>query len=104
MIDNLLAILLLCFFCFFFWQQRRQSELAKSAIAKKCKQLDLQLLSVAFNGHKLKMPDELAVKVKWRWHTVYQFEFSSLGDDCYHGKLVMIGFRPMHFELQPHKM
>ncbi|MFA0122993.1 DUF3301 domain-containing protein, partial [Vibrio sp. 10N.261.48.A2] len=46
MIDNLVAILMLCFFCFLFWQQRRQSELAKAAIARKCKELDLQLLSV----------------------------------------------------------
>ncbi|WP_122053186.1 DUF3301 domain-containing protein [Vibrio sp. Evd11] len=102
MIDNLLAILLLCFFCFLFWQQRRQSELAKAAIARKCKELDLQLLSVAFNGHKLKMRHELTTIC--RWHTVYHFEFSALGDDLYQGKLTMVGFRSMRFELQPHRM
>ncbi|CAK1702597.1 MULTISPECIES: DUF3301 domain-containing protein [Vibrio] len=102
MIDNLLAILFLCFFCFLFWQQRRQSELAKAAIARKCKELDLQLLSVAFSGHKLKMRHELTTI--WRWHTVYQFEFSALGDDLYQGKLIMVGFRSMRFELQPHRM
>ncbi|WP_394247978.1 DUF3301 domain-containing protein [Vibrio profundi] len=102
MIGDLLAILLLCFCCFIFWQQRRQSELAKAAVARKCKQLDLQLLSVAFSGHKFKMRYELTHV--WKWHTVYQFEFSSLGDDCYKGELIMVGFRPMHFELQPHRM
>ncbi|NAZ46017.1 DUF3301 domain-containing protein [Vibrio toranzoniae] len=102
MIDNLLAILMLCFFCFLFWQQRRQSELAKTAIARKCKELDLQLLSVAFSGHKLKIRHELTTI--WRWNTVYQFEFSALGDDCYQGKLTMVGFRSMRFELQPHRM
>ncbi|PMO44073.1 hypothetical protein BCT10_01785 [Vibrio splendidus] len=102
MIDNLLAILMLCFFCFFFWQQRRQSELAKTAITRKCKELDLQLLSVAFSGHKFKMRHELTTI--WRWHTVYQFEFSALGDDLYQGKLTMVGFRSMRFELQPHRM
>ncbi|EDK25958.1 hypothetical protein VISP3789_00630 [Vibrio splendidus ATCC 33789] len=40
----------------------------------------------------------------WRWHTIYQFEFSALGDDCYKGKLTMVGFRSMRFELQPHRM
>jgi hypothetical protein len=102
MIDNLLAILLLCFFCFLFWQQRRQSELAKMAITRKCKELDLQLLSIAISGHKLKMRHELTTI--WCWHTVYLFEFSSLGDDCYKGKLTMVGFRSMRFELQPHRM
>ena len=102
MIDNLLAILFLCFLCFLFWQQRRQSELAKAAISRKCKELDLQLLSVAFSGHQLKMRHELTTI--WRWHTIYQFEFSALGDDCYKGKLTMVGFRSTRFELQPHRM
>ncbi|MDW2313309.1 DUF3301 domain-containing protein, partial [Vibrio sp. 1075] len=53
MIGDLLAILGLCFFCFLFWQQRRQSELAKVAISRKCEQLDLQLVSIAFGAHKL---------------------------------------------------
>ncbi|WP_050919695.1 DUF3301 domain-containing protein [Vibrio campbellii] len=99
MIGDLLAILGLCFFCFLFWQQRRQSELAKAAITRKCEQLDLQLVSIAFGAHKLKTPDGI-----WRWHTVYQFEFSPLGDDCYQGELTMIGFRPLNFHLPPHRL
>lgn len=48
MIGDLLAILLLAFGCFIFWQQRKQSELAKAAIKRKCDQLNLQLVSVSF--------------------------------------------------------
>lgn len=99
MINNLLAILALFFGCFLFWQQRRQSELAKAAVAKRCKQLDLQLLSMSFGAHKLKTPEGL-----WRWHTVYHFEFSALGDDYYQGKLVMQSFRPVHFHIPPYRM
>lgn len=99
MIGDLLSILLLSFFCFLFWQQRRQSELAKAAITRKCEQLELQMVSVAFGGHKIKTPQG-----KWRWHTTYEFEFSALGDDCYQGQLTMIGFRPMQFHLPPHRM
>ncbi|WP_158105022.1 DUF3301 domain-containing protein [Vibrio vulnificus] len=99
MVGDLFAILGLCFFCFLFWQQRRQSELAKAAIAHKCDQLELQLISVAFGGHKLKTPEG-----SWRWHTVYLFEFSALGDDCYQGQLMMTGFRPLNFFLPPHRM
>lgn len=99
MIGDLLSILLLSFGCFLFWQQRRQSELAKAAITRKCEQLELQMVSVAFGGHKLKTPQG-----NWRWHTVYDFEFSALGDDCYQGQLTMVGFRPMQFHLPPHRM
>ncbi|MCW8333377.1 DUF3301 domain-containing protein [Vibrio sp. SCSIO 43135] len=99
MFGDLLAILGLSFVCFLFWQQRRQSELAKAAISRKCDQLDLQLISVAFGQHKLKTPAG-----SWRWHTTYQFEFSALGDDCYQGELIMVGFRPMNFHLPPHRM
>ncbi len=84
MIDNLLAILFLCFFCFLFWQQRRQSELAKAAIAESVKELDLQLLSVAFSGLKLKMRHELTTI--WRWHHLPIWVFS-VRDDCYKGEI-----------------
>jgi len=99
MIGDLLAIVALSLVCMIFWQQRRQSELAKVAVKRKCDQLDLQLLSVAFKGHKIKTPDGV-----WRWHTVYQFEFSSLGDDYYQGELIMQGFHVVHFQLPPHRM
>lgn len=64
MIGDLLAILGLCFFCFLFWQQRRQSELAKVAISRKCEQLDLQLVSIAFGAHKLKTQTESGVGIQ----------------------------------------
>ena len=99
MLGDLFAILALAFGCFLFWQQRRQAELAKTIAIKKCKQLDLQLVSVALKGHKLKTPDG-----RWRWHSVYQFEFSSLGDDCYQGRLIMQGFQLMKVDLPPHRM
>lgn len=97
--SHLVSILALLLLGYLFWQQRRQSELAKMIIAKKCEQLDLQLLSVAFSAHKLKTPDGV-----WRWHTLYQFEFSSLGDDRYHGELQMSGFKAIGIHLPPHRL
>ncbi len=99
MIVDLLTILAVSFGCLLFWQQRRQAEVAKTAIDHKCRQLDLQLVSVALGSHKLKTPEGI-----WRFHTVYQFEFSSLGDDCYQGKLIMNGFRPVSFDLPAHRL
>lgn len=99
MIEDLLAILVVFLLGWGFWQQRRQSELARKTIEHKCRQLELQLISVAFGRHKLKTPDKV-----WRWHTIYWFEFSALGDDCYTGYLIMQGFTPVKFHLPPHRM
>lgn len=99
MISDLLAILGLGFGCFLFWQQRRQSELAKAAIARRCEQLDLQMLSVSFGAHRIKTPEG-----NLKWHTAYQFEFSALGDDCYQANLIMRGFRPVRFNIPPYRM
>ncbi|NOH78953.1 DUF3301 domain-containing protein [Vibrio sp. RE86] len=99
MIHDLFAILALSIVCLLFWQQRRQAEIAKSIAARKCKELDLQLVSVALKGHKLKTPDGI-----WRWHTVYEFEFSSLGDDCYKAEIIMQGFHLAKVTLPPHRM
>ncbi|WP_070962765.1 DUF3301 domain-containing protein [Vibrio sonorensis] len=99
MIGDLFAILGLTLFCALFWQQRRQSEIAKRTILRKCEHLELQLVSVALKGHRFRLPDG-----KWRWHTRYQFEFSSLGDDCYQGELIMYGFVSGQFDIPPHRM
>jgi len=99
MIGDLLAILGLSFGCWLFWQQRRQSELAKSAICKKCKQLDLQLLSVSFASHRMKISDG-----KLKWHTTYHFEFSALGDDSYQAHLIMQGCKPTRYHIPPYRM
>lgn len=97
--EHLIGIVLLSLICFLFWQQRRQAEIAKNAVRRKCEQLDLQLVSIALKSHKLKTPEGV-----WRWHTLYEFEFSSLGDDCYQGELTMQGFHIVKFHLQPHRM
>ncbi|MGD8171186.1 DUF3301 domain-containing protein [Vibrio sp. TRT 21S02] len=99
MMTDLFAILALSMVCFLFWQQRRQAEIAKNIVNRKCEQLELQMISIALKAHKIKTLDGI-----WRWHTVYQFEFSSLGDDCYVGELTMYGFQAGNFHLPPHRM
>lgn len=99
MMGDLFAIIGLSFACFLFWQQRRQAEIAKAAIAARCQQLDLQLLSVSFGSHRFKSPEG-----KYKWHTAYHFEFSALGDDCYQANLIMRGFRPVHFNIPPYRI
>lgn len=97
--DNLLAILTLAIIVSLFWQHRRQAEVARVAIQRHCEKLDLQVVSISSGAQKLKHPNG-----KWGWHTIFAFEFSSLGDDCYQGELVMVGLRISHFHTQPYRM
>lgn len=96
---NLLAILAVAFLGYAFWQQSKQTEVAKKAIARHCKQLNLQLLSVARGEHKLRLPNGQV-----GWYTIYLFEFSATGEDCYQGQLIVKGLRSMKFILPPHHM
>lgn len=97
--DNLLAILGLAIFLTLFWQHRRQAELAKVAIIRHCKKLELQVVSISSGAHRIRRPDG-----KLGWHTVFAFEFSALGDDCYQGELTMVGLRVSHFHTDPHRI
>lgn len=99
MIGNLFAILGLSLFCFLFWQQRRQSEIAKTSVARRCEQLEIQLLSVAFKRHGLKKIDG-----RLRWYTQYEFEFSAIGDDYYQAHLIMFGFHIGQYSIPPYRM
>ncbi|MDE1515845.1 DUF3301 domain-containing protein [Vibrio sp. dsl-7] len=99
MIGDLLWILALCCAGWGFWQQRHQAETARQAIQRHCTQLDLQLLNVAFGQHKFRTSQGA-----WGLHTVYLFEFSALGDDCYQGQLEMRGLRVGRFSLPPYRI
>ncbi len=97
--DNLFAILGLTLFCFLFWQQRRQSEYANQAILHYCKKMQLQPLSIARHSYGFKLSNG-----KKALHTIYTFEFSSIGDDRYIGKLIMIGFKIAKFDLPAYRI
>ncbi|GAD88989.1 hypothetical protein VHA01S_014_00140 [Vibrio halioticoli NBRC 102217] len=97
--EHLLAILGCAILLTLFWQHRRQAELAKVAISRHCKQLELQIVSISSGSHRIRYPDG-----KLGWHTVFCFEFSALGDDCYHGELTMHGMRLAHFYTQPYRI
>ncbi|OEF23935.1 DUF3301 domain-containing protein [Vibrio rumoiensis] len=99
MITDLLMILLVAFLAFLFWQQRRQSEIARTAISRHCEQLNLQLLSTSLLKYQFKLPDG-----RFQFHALYQFEFSARGDDYYQGQLIMIGFKAAKFMLPPYRI
>ncbi|MGF1739536.1 DUF3301 domain-containing protein [Vibrio profundum] len=99
MLSNLFIMLGIIVIGGVFLKQRRQSEVAKRLIAVKCQQLDVQLISVALNRHQFRDANG-----KFVWNTSYQFEFSSLGDDCYQGELILQGNRAVTFNVPLHRV
>ncbi|CZF78026.1 hypothetical protein RN22_21315 [Grimontia sp. AD028] len=88
MTADLFWILLIAIVASLFWQQRRQSELAKNYIVRRCQQTNVQLISIARGSHSFGWP-----KGPLDIQTRYYFEFSVNGLDCYQGYAVMKGMR-----------
>ncbi|NGN99760.1 DUF3301 domain-containing protein [Grimontia sp. S25] len=88
MTADLFWILLIAIVASLFWQQRRQSELAKNYIVRRCQQTNVQLISIARGSHSFGRP-----KGPLDIQTRYYFEFSVNGLDCYQGYAVMKGMR-----------
>lgn len=69
-----------------FWYRQKATENARSIARRHCQSQELQLLddTVALKKAGLHKTES----GRWCFRCIYQFEFSSLGDDRYHGELV----------------
>lgn len=96
----LLFALLLCMYIVY--SAMRIRELAFKAAARHCKQLDLQLLdqSVSMKSVWFKRDKNGLIRF-WR---SYKFEFSSMGDERYHGLVVMLGELAESIELEVYRI
>jgi len=99
--QTLFTIALAVFALYLFFSLKVR-ELAVSAAKNHCKKMELQLLDQSVSMQKLRL-------VKKADHTlqlqrIYIFEFTSTGDERYHGKLTMLGNRLIDIELQAHRM
>ncbi len=86
MTNDLLLLLVIAFIAAGFWWQSKQSEIAKRAIERRCERVNVQIISIARNKHKL-----IKTPHGWQLITRYQFEFSANGLDCHQGFLDMKG-------------
>jgi len=93
---DLLFILGMVLFGTTLWKLRQQSELAKSLIEQHCKNLDLQVLSVARSHFNFKLGEYFL-------HASFVFEFSSDGSDHYQGTLWLSGLVKPRFQLPPYR-
>lgn len=82
-----------------FWRIRAISEQTNTYLKQYCDKHNLQLLSVARAktrfSFKYGKPD---------WHSLFNFEFSSNGEDRYTGEVELIGVRVMRTEVPPHRV
>jgi hypothetical protein len=101
MIDLLLisALLLLGWY----WSNAMKArEIAYAAAVIHCKKMEVQLLDeyVALNGFWLKR-NEQGKFMGWR---SYQFEFTSTGEERYHGKVIMLGRQVINIQLDAYRI
>ena len=94
----LLAVLLVV--CWFFWQLRKMAELAKLKSSERCEELNLQLLNIARTEVAPARDPQGHLCLK----AVYQFEFSSNGEDSYLGTLVLTGEQVMKIDFPPYRV
>jgi hypothetical protein len=101
-LSDLLLFTLICGCLWYWWAAQKVKEIALKAARKTCKEVSLQLLdeSVSLRALWLKRDDAGQVRL-WRR---YVFEFSSTGEDRYTGKIILLGHRITHIELQPHRL
>ena len=87
----------------FYWSTAMKArEIAFMAAKTHCQKMDVFLLDeyVALNGQWFKRDVDGKVKA-WR---SYQFEFSSTGDERYHGKVIMLGAKVIKIQLEPYRI
>ncbi len=96
----LIAILLLIYL---YWSTSMQArEIALNATLRQCKKLDLQLLDqcVALRGFWFKRNHQ-GKMCAWRSYT---FEFSSTGEERYHGLIILLGHQIQSIQMQPYRI
>ncbi len=99
---NLFLICILLLIGFYWSNSMKAREIAFRAASLYCQKMDVVLLDeyVALNGQWLKRNEQGKLKA-WR---SFQFEFSSTGDERYHGKVVMLGRQIISVQLEPYRI
>lgn len=87
---------------YFWWQTRAATELALKVTRDHCESVGVQLLDdgLALRGFWIKRDavGNLCLRRS------YSFEFTSTGEERYHGATVMLGRRLESVQLDPHRM
>lgn len=99
---QLLVLILVGVIAVYWWQSGIFKGRARAFAIEHCQQLGLQLLdqSMVITGIWPALSDNGRIEFR----RTYQFEFSSIGDRRYQGRLVMQGMRLKSIELETYKL
>lgn len=100
--QDLFFITLLLLIGYYWSTATKAREIAFMAAAGHCKKMDVVLLDdyAALTGQWLKRDGQGKIKV-WR---SFQFEFSSTGEERYHGKVIMLGRKVLSIQMEPYRI
>ena len=86
----------------YMWQAQKSREQAREMASSYCKQLELQLLddTVVLSRIRFKKSQPGRIKIS----RTYQFEFSSMGNERYHGSLELLGNQMVDISLDAHRV
>lgn len=99
-ITDILWLTLLITVAAIWWQGQGVKSVALSKVKKYCEDQDIQLLDESLIMKRLWLTrgETGAVQLK----RTFQFEFTSTGEHRYLGFVVMVGWRVVQLEAQPH--
>lgn len=101
-LTDIALILGLAMVAFWWWRAHAVKEMVLRIVRKHCKDMDVQLLddTVVLRGLWLKRDGDNSLRVR----RSYEFEFTSTGDERYHGSAVVLGLRLEAIQLEPHRL
>lgn len=101
-LSDVALLLLFAGVAFWWWRGSAVKESALRAARAHCQSFEVQLLdeSVVLRGFWFKRDAGGVLRVR----RSYEFEFTSTGDERYHGCIVMLGQLLESIQLQPHRL
>lgn len=101
-LSDIALLLLFASAAYWWWRGYAMKEVALRAARMHCRSFDVQLLdeSVVLRGLWLKRDAGGNPRVR----RSYTFEFTSTGDERYHGCIVMLGAAVETIQLEPHRL
>ena len=89
------------FLIWYWWRAKAIKDFVLHAARQYCKKMDVMLLddAVYLRGLWFKRDDQGRVRV-WRR---FLFDFTSTGEERDAGRIIMLGQRIIHMELEPHR-
>ena len=100
-LGNLFWLFLAGFVIWYWWRSKAIKDSVLQAAKDYCKSMDVMLLddAVFLRGLWFKRDDRGNMRV-WRR---FMFDFTSTGEERYAGRIIMLGQRIIHTELEPHR-